>query len=139
MNCLIHPLLHPSLPASTPNTTYIKRLLSDGFNMAAIGNSLLKSHSSQTLSCTLYDHKTVILLENFSSCLNNLVYLSKTFLLNVFHVSLFFHKNAFLTFFIVGVCVYLCTSMLRTRLVFSKNFQPRQTHDASECKRESPK
>jgi len=33
--------------------SYIKRLLSDGFNMAAIGNSLIKSHSSQKLSCTL--------------------------------------------------------------------------------------
>src|SRR6218665_3548924 len=28
--------------------SYIKRLLTDGFNMAAIGNSLMKSHSSQT-------------------------------------------------------------------------------------------
>ena len=32
---------------------YIKRLLCDGFSMAAAGNSLMKSHSSQTLSCTL--------------------------------------------------------------------------------------
>src|SRR6218665_2271918 len=33
--------------------SYIKRLLSHKFNMATIGNSLMKSHSSQTLSCTL--------------------------------------------------------------------------------------
>ena len=33
--------------------SYMKRLLSDGFNMTAIENSLMKSHSSQTLSCTL--------------------------------------------------------------------------------------
>src|SRR6218665_1806639 len=32
--------------------SYIKRLLSDGFNMAAIGN-FMKSHSPQTLSGTL--------------------------------------------------------------------------------------
>jgi len=31
---------------------YIKRLLSDGFNMTAIEN-YLKSHSSQMLACTL--------------------------------------------------------------------------------------
>jgi len=30
--------------------SYIKRFLSDEFNMAAIGNSLIKSHTSQTLS-----------------------------------------------------------------------------------------
>src|SRR6218665_3650555 len=36
--------------------SYIKRLLSDGINMPAIWNSLMKkSHSSQTLSCTLQD------------------------------------------------------------------------------------
>ena len=29
-----------------PIYSYIKRLLSDGFNMATIGNSLMKSHSS---------------------------------------------------------------------------------------------
>ena len=34
--------------------SYIKRLLSDGFNMADIGNSLMKSHSSQTLDYTLH-------------------------------------------------------------------------------------
>jgi len=35
--------------------SYIKRLLSDEFNMAAklIGNSLMKGQSSQTLLCTL--------------------------------------------------------------------------------------
>jgi len=33
--------------------------------MAAVGNSLMKGHSSQTLSCTLYNTKKVILLENF--------------------------------------------------------------------------
>jgi len=38
---------------TTPANSYIKRLFSDGFNMAAMGNSLMKSHSFQTLSCTL--------------------------------------------------------------------------------------
>jgi len=33
--------------------------------MAAIGNSVMKSRSSQTLSCTLQDTKTVLLLDNF--------------------------------------------------------------------------
>jgi len=33
--------------------------------MAAIGNSLMKSHSYQTLWCTLQDTTTVILLDNF--------------------------------------------------------------------------
>ena len=64
--------------------SYIKRLLSDRFNMAAIGNSLMKSHSSQTLSCTLYDPKTVILLEIFSSGLNNFVHLSTTSFIECF-------------------------------------------------------
>ena len=31
----------------------IKQLLSDGFNMAAIKNSLTNTHSPQTLSCIL--------------------------------------------------------------------------------------
>jgi len=48
-----------------PTKLLPKLLLSDGFNMAATGNSLMKSHSSQTLSCTLRDTKTVILLRNF--------------------------------------------------------------------------
>jgi len=34
--------------------SYIKRLINDEFNMAAIGNSLMKSHNPQTLSCILY-------------------------------------------------------------------------------------
>src|SRR6218665_3709961 len=62
--------------------SYIKRLLSDGFNMAAIGNSLMKSHSPQTLSCTLYDTKTNWRISSFS--LNKFVNLSATFLFNVF-------------------------------------------------------
>jgi len=32
---------------------YIKRFLSDEFNVASIGNSLMKRHNSQTLSCSL--------------------------------------------------------------------------------------
>ena len=35
------------------NSYLHKRLLSDGFNLAATRNSLMKSRSSQTLPCTL--------------------------------------------------------------------------------------
>jgi len=52
------------IPLNLRNS-YVKRLLSDGFNMTAIGNSPMKSHSSQTLGCTLWDTQAVILLENF--------------------------------------------------------------------------
>jgi len=44
-------LLNSSLP--NLQNSYIKRLLSDGFHMTAIGNSLMKNYSSQTMSCTL--------------------------------------------------------------------------------------
>src|SRR6218665_2234214 len=41
-----------TLPLNLLNS-YIKRLLSAGINITAIGNFLMKSHSSQTFSCTL--------------------------------------------------------------------------------------
>ena len=68
----------------------IKRLLSDGFNMAAIANSLMKSRSPQTLS---YNIKTVILQRNFSFGLINFVNLSTTFLYNVFKLFFIFSKK----------------------------------------------
>ena len=42
----------------------IKRLLSDGFNTAAIGNSLTKSHKVLSDVVGLMHTKTIILLEN---------------------------------------------------------------------------
>src|SRR6218665_3464068 len=75
----------------------IKRLLSDGINIAAIQNSLMKSRSPQTLS---YNIKTVILLGNFSSGLFNFVNFSTTFFIQ--HFSTFFIsfiKNAFFNVF----------------------------------------
>src|SRR6218665_2085692 len=68
----------------------IKRLLSDGFNMAAIATSLMKSRSPQTLS---YNIKTVILQRNFSFGLINFVNLSTTFLYNVFKLFFIFSKK----------------------------------------------
>ena len=47
--------------------------------MAAIGNILIKIHSSQTLTCTLQDTETVILQGNFSFDLNNFADLSMKF------------------------------------------------------------
>jgi len=50
--------------------------------MVAIGNSLTKSHSSQTLSYTLQDIQTVIYKRIFSFGFNNFINLSTTLLLN---------------------------------------------------------
>ena len=43
---------HAKILLNLPNSC-IKRLLSDGFNMAAIKHSLMKSRSPQMLSCIL--------------------------------------------------------------------------------------
>jgi len=85
--------------------SYIKRLLSDGFNRAAIGNSLMKSHSSQMLSCTLWYTMTIILLENFSFGLINFCqFVNNVFYSTFFNVFfIFLIKTRFLTFFILGV------------------------------------
>ena len=73
--------------------------------MAAMGNCLIKSHSVQTLSCTLWDTETVILLENFSFDLNNFFNLWTTLFVQRFLTFFyFFHKHAF---FILGVNVYI--------------------------------
>ena len=72
-------------------------------------HSLMKSSSPQMLSCT------VILLVNFSFGLINFVNLSTTFFIqSFFNVFYFFHKNAFLTFFIleVNVFLHLCTACI---------------------------
>ena len=81
---------------------YIKTLLNDGFD---IGNSLMKSHSSQTLSCTLQDTKTSILLENFSFGLNNFYEF-----VNVSYLT-FFIKTLLFNVFILGVLNGLLTSL----------------------------
>src|SRR6218665_1024446 len=53
---IVATLFHPTKPANillNLLNSRIKRLLSDGFNMTAIKNSLMKSRSPQTLSCVL--------------------------------------------------------------------------------------
>ena len=59
----------------------------------------MKSHSysCQTLSCTLKDNKTVILLGNFVIWLSNFV--NNVFYSTFFNVSYFFIKNAFFKVF----------------------------------------
>jgi len=42
--------------SSKPAKLLYKTILSDAFNIAAIGNFLMRSHSSQTLSCTVFAH-----------------------------------------------------------------------------------
>ena len=39
--------------AAVNGLSLLNSYISDGFNMAAIGNSRMRSHISQTLSCTL--------------------------------------------------------------------------------------
>ena len=50
-------MFYPTKPAqillNLLNSCILKRLLNDGFNMAAIKNTLMKSHNPQTLSCIL--------------------------------------------------------------------------------------
>src|SRR6218665_355339 len=101
--------LYPTKPAKillNLLNSCIKRLLSDGFNIAAIKKlshkePYLKSRSSQTLSCII---KTAILLRNVSFGLINIVNLSTTFFIQRFLTFfIFFVKNAFLKFFILGV------------------------------------
>src|SRR6218665_2170415 len=85
----------------------IKRLLSDGFNMAAIKHSLMKSRNPQTLSLSCII-KTVILQGNFSLGLINFVNLSRTFFIQRFLTFFIFSiKTRFLTLFILGVNVFL--------------------------------
>src|SRR6218665_1711539 len=68
----------------------IKRLLSNGLNMAAIKNALIKRRSP--LSNVDTHTKTVILLGIFSYCLINFVNLSTTFFYSKFF-NVFFHKK----------------------------------------------
>jgi len=68
----------------------------------------MKSHSCETLSCTLYDTKTVILLGNVFICLSNLLICQQRFYSTFFNVFLnfFLIKTRFLTFFILGVNIF---------------------------------
>jgi len=78
--------------------------LSDGFNMIAIGNSLIKTYSSKTL----YAHNnTVILMEIFHILKIILLILSIKSLLNVLSLFTFFIKTRFLTFFLLRINVFL--------------------------------
>ena len=89
--------LYPTKPAKillNLLNSCIKRLLSDGFNMTAIKNSLMKSCSSHI--------KTIIFLRNFSVGIINFDNLSTRF---------FIYRFLY-TFFILGVNVF--TSMHHT-------------------------
>ena len=78
------------------------------FNTAAIGNSLTKSHNSQTMSSTL----RLILLEKFWIWFEHFLYTSpQRFLLNV--LNFFLIKKRVLPFYSLGQR-FLYTSMQKT-------------------------
>src|SRR6218665_2688246 len=88
--------------------SYIIWLSSDGFNISAINNYLMKSRRPQTLSCIF---KAVILLGNFSFGLNKFVNLSTTFFIQrLLTFFIIFIKTRILTFFLFlgSTFLHLC-------------------------------
>ena len=80
--------------------------------MAAIGSYLMKGQSSQTLSCTLLDTKTIILVENFLIWFKKIVICKQRFLFNVFkRFLIFFHKNTVFNVFCSWLGSTFSTSM----------------------------
>src|SRR6218665_4188278 len=76
--------------------------------------TLSKSHNSQTLIIAMHA-KTVISLKNYSFGLNNFVYMSTTFLFNVFNG---FYLHVSTPFFILGVnFLHLCDFISSRRLM----------------------
>ena len=64
--------------------SYIKRILSDGFDVAALNNSIMKSRRLCKTSNVVMHIKTVIAMGNFSFRLTNFVNLSTTFFCSTF-------------------------------------------------------
>src|SRR6218665_3902249 len=86
---------YPTKPAKillNLQNSCIKRLLSDGFNMAAIKNSLMKSRRTSNFVRRI---KRVILLENFTVGLINFVNLSTTFFIQRLSTFFILEVNVF--------------------------------------------
>src|SRR6218665_211775 len=84
-----------------------KRLLNDGFKITAILNSLTNSRRAYSSNVDMHI-KTVILMRDFLFGLINFANLSRTFFIQrILTFFILFIKTAFLTFFMIGVNVFL--------------------------------